>query len=157
MEIPEGMRVISSDRIEISLNRLFYSHEGGLNIPIKPFDIITVSEADRFYVLGGVRQASSFPLPSKDQVTILQAVAMAGGLTPTASKGGARIIRTKEDGSRFEIPIQLGQIIKGQSADMKLLANDIVYINDSTTKAAVRRGLETVLQTASGVTVYRGW
>jgi len=151
----EGLRLLSPDRAEINLDRLFYSRDESLNIPIKAYDIITVNQADKFYVMGGVIHANSFPFPARDQVTVLQAVALAGGLVATASKGNARIIRTKEDGSRTEIPIELGKIIKGRSKDLPLVANDILYINDSTTKAAFRRGMEAVISTASGVTVYR--
>lgn len=153
--IPEGLRLVTPEKVEIDADRLFFARNQDLNIPIKPHDIITISQADVFYVEGGVRQANSFHFPSRDRVTVLQAVAMAGGLLPTASKGKARIIRTQEDGSRTEIPLELGKIIKGQSADVPLIANDILYINDSTTKAAFRRGVEAVVQTASGVTIYR--
>jgi len=151
----EGLRLLSPDKAEINLDSLFYSRDESLNITIQPYDIITINQADKFYVMGGVRQANSFPFPPRDQVTVLQAVAMAGGLLATASRGNARIIRTKEDGSRTEIPIELGKIIKGQSADLPLVANDILYINDSTTKAALRRGLEAIVSTASGVAIYK--
>jgi polysaccharide export outer membrane protein len=153
--IPDGLRLVTPEKVEIDVDRLFFSRNQDLNIPIRPHDIITISQADVFYVEGGVRQASSFHFPSRDRVTVLQAVAMAGGLISTASRGGARIIRTQEDGSRTLIPIELGKIIKGQSADVPLIANDILYINDSTTKAALRRGVEAIVSTASGVTVYR--
>jgi len=153
--VPDGLRVVSPDKVEIDVDRLFFSRNEDLNITIRPYDIVTVSQADVFYVEGGVRQANSFHFQSRDRVTVLQAVAMAGGLVPTASRGRARIIRTREDGSRMEIPIELGKIIKGQSPDVTLVANDILYINDSTTKAAFRRGLEAVVATASGVTIYR--
>ncbi len=153
--VPDGMRLLSPEKVEIDVAPLFFSRRQDLNIPIKPYDIITVSQADVFYVAGGVRTANSFHFPAREQVTVLQAVAMAGGLVSTASKGTARIIRTREDGSRTEIPIELGKIIKGQSPDVQLVANDILYINDSTTKAAFRRGIEAVVSTASGVTIYR--
>jgi polysaccharide export outer membrane protein len=155
VNMAEGMRLVSPEKVEINLDRLFYSRDQNLNIAVKPFDIVTVSQADIIYVMGGVRQPSGFPLPSKNQITVLQAVAMAGGLTSTASRGTARLIRTKDDGARAEIPIELGKIIKGQLPDVQLVANDILYINDSTTKAALRRSIDAIVQTTSGVLIYR--
>jgi polysaccharide export outer membrane protein len=157
IDIPEGMRLVSAEKIEINLSRLLYSRAGDLNILIKPNDIIAVNQADVFYVMGGVKQAAGFTFTSKDQVTVLQAVAMAGGLTSTASKGVARLIRTKEDGARTEIPVELGKILNGKSPDVRLAANDILYINDSTSKAALRRSVDAIVSTTSGLLIYRGF
>ena len=153
--VPEGIRLLSPDKVAIDVDPLFYSRKEELNIPVQPYDIVTVSQADVFYVEGGVKNANTFHFPSREQVTVLQALAMAGGLTANASRGMARIIRTRDDGSRTEIPLQLGKIIKGQSGDVPLMANDILFINDSTTKAASRRGVEAVVSTISGVIIYR--
>jgi polysaccharide export outer membrane protein len=152
----EGMSLIASDKVEINLRRLLYSREDSLNIEIKPLDIISVSKADIVYVAGnGARRPGGFVLEDREKITVLQALAMAEGFSPNASKGNARIIRTKADGSREQIPINLNKVLKGNSPDLELVANDILFVPDSTQKAALKRALEATVATASGLLIWR--
>jgi polysaccharide export outer membrane protein len=48
----------------------------------------------RFTVLGQVQKAGSFEIPNEEEVTLLQAVAMAGGFTRLANPGKITITRT---------------------------------------------------------------
>ena len=61
------------------------------NVPILPGDTIIVRKADLVYVVGDVGRPSGFLMDS-GHLTVLQAIAMAGGTTRTANLGGARII-----------------------------------------------------------------
>ena len=151
----EGMSVLGVDRIEINLQRLLYSREEGLNIEIKPFDTISVSRADIVYVVGDVRRPGGFVLADRENLTVLQALALAEGLNGTASKRQARIIRRGSSGSRTEIPVNLIKILNGKSEDVELAANDILFVPASTGKAAAKRGAEVVLGTISGILIYR--
>ena len=151
----EGMSVLGVDRIEINLQRLLYSREEGLNIEIKPFDTISVSRADIVYVVGDVRRPGGFVLADRENLTVLQALALAEGLNGTASKRQARIIRRGSSGSRTEIPVNLIKILNGKSEDVELAANDILFVPSSTGKAAAKRGAEVVLGTISGILIYR--
>jgi len=151
----EGMSVLGVDRIEINLQRLLYSREEGLNIEIKPFDTISVSRADIGYVVGDVRRPGGFVLADRENLTVLQALALAEGLNGTASKRQARIIRRGSSGSRTEIPVNLIKILNGKSEDVELAANDILFVPSSTGKAAAKRGAEVVLGTISGILIYR--
>ena len=149
------MSVLGVDRIEINLQRLLYSREEGLNIEIKPFDTISVSRADIVYVVGDVRRPGGFVLADRENLTVLQALALAEGLNGTASKRQARIIRRGSSGSRTEIPVNLIKILNGKSEDVELAANDILFVPASTGKAAAKRGAEVVLGTISGILIYR--
>jgi polysaccharide export outer membrane protein len=150
----EGMGLVASDKVEINLQRLLYSREAALNIEIKPLDIISVSKADIVYVVGEVKRAGGFVLEDRERVTVLQALALAEGLTPTAAKRSARIIRTSQDGSRVEIPVNLSRVLKGKSPDVELAANDILFVPTSAGKAAARRGVEAAIATISGVIIW---
>jgi len=156
-ELPpaEGLQRLANDKIEINLQRLLYAQDEVLNIEIKPFDIISVARADIVYVVGGVKKPGGFVLEDRDKVTIIQALAMAEGFERTAAPKRSRIIRTAPDGSRTEIPVDISRILKQQSQDLELAANDILYVPDSMTKAALMRGAEAVLGTISGLLVYR--
>lgn len=155
LQLAEGMSVLGVDRIEINLQRLLYSREEGLNIEIKPFDTISVSRADIVYVVGDVRRPGGFVLADRENLTVLQALALAEGLNGTASKGQARIIRRGSGSSRTEIPLDLSKILNGKSKDVELAANDILFVPASTGKAAAKRSAEVVLSTVSGILIYR--
>ncbi len=156
LELVEGMRLVALDKVEINLRKLLYSHEDALNIEIKPLDTLSVSKADIVYVVGGVRKPGGFVLEDRENVTVLQALAMAEGLNGTAAKSSARIIRKSDDGSRIEIPLDLGKVLKGKSQDLVLAANDILFVPESTGKLAAKRGAEAAIGTISGVIVYSG-
>ena len=155
LQLVEGMELVALDKVEINLQRLLYSREAALNIEIKPLDIISVSKADVVYVVGEVRRPGGFVLEDRERITVLQALAMAEGLSGTAARGSARIIRRSQDGSRTEIPVNLSKVLKGKSQDVELAANDILFVPTSSGKAAVKRGAEAAIGTISGLLIYR--
>jgi hypothetical protein len=81
------------------------------------------------YVVGAVENPRGYALRKGEKFAIRQAVAIAGGLTETASKGSARIIR-REDGSRLQIPIDLNKALQGKSQGVELNCDDILFIPD---------------------------
>jgi polysaccharide export outer membrane protein len=151
----EGMRRVAPDKLEIDIRRLLYSHEDALNIEVKPRDIISVNKADIVYVTGnGAKRPGGYVLEDRDNVTIMQALAMAEGLSSNAAQADAHIIRTEPDGSKKMIPVNLKKILKGNSPDLLLADNDILFIPDSTQKAMLKGGAATVVSTLSLLFVY---
>jgi polysaccharide export outer membrane protein len=146
----DGMHVRGPDQIEIDLNRLLYTRDQSLNIEIRPLDIISVSKAEVVYVTGAVVKPGGFVLEDRPSMTVLQAVAMAQGLTFTAARKSARIIRTNQDGSRREVPINLSKIIGGKAQDTTLTANDILFVPDSKQKMVAQRAIDASVSTFSG-------
>ncbi|MBI4165295.1 MAG: polysaccharide biosynthesis/export family protein [Acidobacteria bacterium] len=155
LQVVEGMRLLADDKLEIEIRKLLYSQDAGLNIAIKPFDTISVSKADLIYVVGDVRKPAGIVMEDRDELTVLQALAMAEGLNRTASKNKAKIFRKSEDGGKIEIPIKLGDILKGKAPDTALAANDILFIPDSTGKIMAQRALDTTIATVSGIIIWR--
>jgi polysaccharide export outer membrane protein len=155
IHLVEGMHRVTSDKLEIDLNKLLYSRDDALNIEVKPLDIISVSKAEIVYVVGEVKKPGGFVLEDRERVTVLQALAMAEGVTGNAARSAARIIRNSADGSRIEIPLDLSKILKGRSLDPQLAANDILFVPTSTGKAAAKRGAEAAIGTISGILIYR--
>jgi polysaccharide biosynthesis/export protein len=151
----DGMQLVAQDKLEIDIRKLLYSNESSLNIAIEPRDIISVSKADVVYVTGrGVQKPGGFVLEDRDNVTVFQALAMAGGVGPNAKKHDAMIIRRQADGSRTEIPVDLDKVLKGKAPDLTLAANDILFVPDSAQKAALKRGTEVIMGTISGLLIY---
>jgi polysaccharide export outer membrane protein len=146
----DGMHVRGPDQIEIDLNRLLYTKDEALNIEMKPLDIISVSKAEVVYVTGAVKRPGGFVLEDRPTMTVLQAVAMAEGLTPTSAKKSARILRTNQDGSKTDVPINLSKILSGEAEDTTLAANDILFVPDSKKKIVGVKATDAAIYTLSG-------
>lgn len=123
----------------------------GSNIPVYAGDTIIVRKADVVYVVGDVGRPSGFLMDS-EHLTVLQAIALAGGLTRTANLGGARIIR-KGPAGMTETPVQLKKILRAQAPDMPMQANDILFVPTSAAKALAGRTLEAAMQAATAVSI----
>lgn len=156
LEPVPGMRQIAPDEEEIDLQQLLYFHNNALNVPIQPFDTINVAKAGIVYVTGEVHRPGAFTLEDKDNVTILQALAMAEGLTGNAAKRAGRIIHQNRDGTLTETPVDLGKIQDGKAQDVQLAANDVLYVPNSKAKYAGKRTAESVIATLTGLIVFRG-
>jgi len=79
---------------------------------------------------------------------------LAHGTNPTASLGSAKLIRKNERGPH-EVPIPLNTILAAKSPDIELHADDVVFVPNSLAKSATRRGLEAILEAATGIAIYR--
>jgi polysaccharide biosynthesis/export protein len=123
------------------------------NIEIFPGDTILVSKAGIVYVVGDVKKPGGFVMDQNVRLTVFQAIALAEGTNTTASLNSAKLVRRGPSGVQ-EIPLQLSKVFALKAPDVQLEADDIVYVPTSTGKRAARRGLETILQTVSGVLIY---
>lgn len=98
------------------------------------------------FVLGEVKHPGSFPVTGTEPLTVLRALALGEGLTPTAAKGNARIIRHDAAGRRSEIPLDLGKVMNGKAADVQLQPNDILLVPSSSGKAVAQGMLNAVIR-----------
>jgi polysaccharide export outer membrane protein len=146
----DGMHIRGPHQIEIDLNRLLYTRDEALNVEMKPLDIISVSKAEVVYVTGAVKRPGGFVLEDRPTMTVLQAIAMAEGFTSTAGKKSARILRTNQDGSKTQVPINLSKVMGGKAEDTTLAANDILFVPDSKHKIVSQRATDAAVATFSG-------
>lgn len=126
---------------------------GQSNVAVYPGDTVVVSKAGIVYVVGDVKQPSGFVMENA-HLTVLQAIAMAQGANPTASLSHAKLIRKTTEGAPQEIPIALNKIMSAKAPDLPLQADDIVFVPNSAAKSVARRGLEAIVQAASGLAIY---
>jgi len=124
------------------------------NVEILPGDTVAVALAGIVYVVGDVKSPSGVVMPNGSKMTVVKAIAMAGGANPSAALNGGKIIRRTPPGPPQEIPIQLKQILSAKAADPKLQPEDIVFVPTSAAKSAAKRGLEAIVQAAVGVAIY---
>src|SRR6202162_5899374 len=144
------------ETVQVSLKSLLTSGDPHANARVRPGDIVKVTRAGIVYVVGEVRKPGGFLLRTNENISLLQALALAEGLTRTSAKNQARIIRTNPDtGQRQELPIRLGEVLAGRAPDPLLLGRDIVFIPNSAAKSALLRGLEAGLSTVTGLAIYR--
>jgi polysaccharide export outer membrane protein len=140
----------------VNLKNLLESADPAINVPVHPGDIVRVARAGIVYVVGEVQKPGGFVLTNNENISVLQALALAQGLTRTSAKSQARIIRTDPGtGKRTEIPMDLGKILASKAPDPTLQPKDIVFVPNSSAKSALYRGTETVLYSAGEAAVYR--
>jgi polysaccharide export outer membrane protein len=147
---------VSAEAVEINLKDLLESGDPSFNVPVFPGDIVKVNRAGIVYVVGEVQKPGGFVLKSNENISVLQALALAEGLTRTSAKSHARIIRTEESsGQRTEIPIDLGKILAGKSEDPMLQPKDIVFVPNSAARSALYRSAEAAISIVTGVVIWR--
>ena len=121
------------------------------NVDVFPGDTVIVRKADVVYVVGDVSRPSGFLMESGN-LTVLQAVALAGGTSRTAKLSGARIIRKGPTGMT-ETPVHLKQMLEAKAPDMPMEADDILFVPSSAGKVVAGRTLEAALQAATAVSI----
>src|SRR5208282_2845251 len=121
------------------------------NIRVFPADTIVVRKADIVYVVGDVGRPSGL-LMNASGLTVLQAVALAGGTTRTAKLSGVKILRKGPEGM-IETPVPLKKIMQAKAPDLSLQADDILIVPSSAGKILAGRTLEAAIQAATLVSV----
>src|SRR5262249_51133635 len=104
---------------------------------------------------GEVKRPGGFILKNDERMTVLKAIALAEGLTPTSAKGSARIIRSSPSDRQREVPLNLGKILAGKAPDPVLNAADIVFVPNSTGKSAAYKGSEAAISAVTSLLVFR--
>ena len=126
------------------------------NVIIKPNDVISVPRAEMVYVIGAVGRSGGFVLREQESISVLQALALAGGVDGTAAVRKARILRPAPGGGeRLELPVDLRRIMESDSEDVALQPEDILFVPNSSGKTAARRAADAVIRVATGVVIFR--
>ena len=121
------------------------------NVDVFPGDMIIVSRAGIIYVVGDVGHPSGF-LIEDNSLSVLKALALAGGSTRTSALNKTRILRQTPNGVQ-EIPINLKKVLYAKAPDMALVKGDILFIPGSSAKAAAYRTADAAvsLSTSLGI------
>jgi polysaccharide biosynthesis/export protein len=124
-------------RAEVNVQELLADNDPAVNIEIKPHDIISVSEGNNrmVYVVGDVQRAGAFNLGSRATVSVLSALAQAGGLGHTARPERAIILRaTARDNTDQRFAVNLRLVLMGRAEDVALRPGDILVVPTSSRK-----------------------
>lgn len=103
------------------------------DVELEPGDLVIVgglSEVSSFVVvLGQVKSPGKYPY--KKGMTVVQAVASAGGLADAAAPNGTRVIRM-EEGRKRVIQVPLASILRGErNRDVTLKEDDTIVVPES--------------------------
>jgi polysaccharide export outer membrane protein len=105
---------------DIDLSQMFVSGNIEANMGLQPGDTIYVHRAPMVYVYGEVQKAGAYRL--EPHMTVMQAIAMGGGLTPRGTQRGLKIHRRSADGHVQQINARLTDEVK---------VDDVVYVDES--------------------------
>lgn len=137
--------------VTVALSRNLEDHPES-NIPVYAGDTIMVRRADVIYVVGEVTHPSGFLMDNSGRLSVLQAIALAGGTTSAAKLSGARIIRKGPSGVS-EISVPLKKVLEAKTNDVPLEAEDILFVPTSARKLVSGRTAEAALQMATAASI----
>ncbi|MCI0412392.1 polysaccharide biosynthesis/export family protein [bacterium] len=122
-----------SPKIEINLRDLMINGNQELNIPIYPGDVVNVPVEMKItiYVFGAVRNPGAVQLSSATPITLMSAIAAAGGPSESAKQSDIRIKRKNSVGAENVIKANLKDILKGKVEDILLFEGDVVTVPES--------------------------
>ena len=142
---------------EINLDSIMRGDHPEYNTTVFPNDVVSVRRAEMVYVVGEVSRSGGFVLNEKKSISVLQALSLAGGINATAAPGKSKIIRgaNQPPEKREEIAVDLKRILGGKQEDLALYPDDILFVPDSSAKKIATRSAEAILQTITGVVIFR--
>ena len=153
---------VSTDSVEegihISLKELLDSSDPSANLMVYPGDTVKVSRAGIVYVVGQVHKPGGFLLKTNENISVLQAIALAEGLAPNAKGSEARIFQPASTGTPKETPINLDKILAGKAPAVFLKPNDVLFVPNSAGKEALHvleQSTAGIVGAIGGAAIYR--
>jgi polysaccharide export outer membrane protein len=121
------------------------------DVEVEPGDTIIVSRAGIVYVVGDVNHPSGF-LIEDNSLSVLKALALAGGGTRTSALNKTRILRKTPSGIQ-EIPVNLKKVLYAKAPDMAMVKGDVLFIPGSAGKAAAYRTADAAMSLSTALAV----
>jgi polysaccharide biosynthesis/export protein len=121
-----------ADQITIDLDELLVKANPDANIAIVASDVINVPAVMEVTVfcLGEVAKPGAVSFRSTDRITLLTAIARAGGLTDRASR--KVLVKRRDEGGRdVEMQVDYKRVVAGRDPDMELQGGDVVLVRES--------------------------
>lgn len=145
------LRRHQSEPIRLDLPRNLADDLSG-NIEIQPGDTINVPKAPIIFVVGDVSRPSGL-LIDNGQLTVLQALALAGGANRTAKLSDSRIIHKGSNGLT-QTRVEIKKMLEAKAPDIPLQEDDILFIPVNGKKIAATRAIDTAVSAALAISIY---
>jgi len=124
---PDGKQT----RIAVKLEDMMSGGNQDLNIQLRPKDVvmIPIDQTLTVFVYGEVKSPGAITYLSSKRITLVQAIAQAGGTTEWAKKTKILIKRTdKRTGQEVRFNVNLKNMINGKINDLVLEQGDVVIV-----------------------------
>lgn len=140
---------------QVNVKSLLNAQDPQYNIPVRPYDVISIPRAETVYLVGQVGKVGPLPLSENQTISVLQAISASGGLLPAAAPRNAKILRPILGGPRrAELDVDIKKILEGKANDIPLLPGDILLVPASTGYRAGVRAIEAALQVGTMALTY---
>ena len=124
-------------------------------VMVNPGDTIVVPRAGIVYILGDVNRPGGYVMSNnQSQLSLLEGLALAGGVSHSAKQGHAHLIRKRSDGTYLDMELSVGDIQKGKKQDMMLVSGDVVYLPFSYGRNIATNGASGIVASAAGASIY---
>ncbi len=114
----------------VNIDELVKNGNMSFNYVIKGGDIVFIPESGKCFIDGAIRNPGIYPL--RNNMTITEAIAQAGGLAGYADDDGIKLIRFTGRGQKREIvSLSYGDLQAGVGDSLLLKDQDIIYAESS--------------------------
>src|SRR6202140_584012 len=138
------------DKVDLQLSSNL-AEDGKSNVDVFPGDTIIISRAGIVYVVGDVNRPSGFMIEDTN-LSVLKALALAGGSTRTSALTKTKILRQTPNGVQ-EIPVNLKKVLYNKAPDAAMVKGDVLFIPGSSAKAAAYRSGEAAMSVSTTLAV----
>jgi polysaccharide export outer membrane protein len=115
--------VIQLDRVNRSTGEIY------LNMPARPGDVVMVPGGGEVLIQGWVERPGAYKISSV--LTVLGAIAAAGGTSFPADTSSVELIRTNKQGDKSKLVANLEAIRNGAQRDLPLREGDVIDVVSS--------------------------
>ncbi len=106
-------------RTAIDVPQMYRSGDMSSDLRLQNGDVVYVKRAAQFYLYGQVQKAGAYRL--QPQMTVMQAIAVGGGLTPRGTLRGLEVERRSPDGQVSKLRVQPSDMVR---------ADDVVMVRE---------------------------
>lgn len=125
------------------------------DVQIFPGDSIIVPRAGIVYVIGNVTRSGGYVLDGRNQLTVEQALALAGGSSRAPNLRHVQLVRTLDDGRKEMITLPVDRIIKGRAPDLAMKDGDILYVPTSNMKLVSLQAINDMVSLGTSFVLFR--
>lgn len=125
-----GEKPAEPETLAADLERLTKEMDLVQNLAVLPGDVVHVPPAEPkvFYVLGYVSRQGMFPFPKNASLGVMDAIAIAGGITPRARPEYTYLVRETPAGRRY-YHVDLHSVAYGSRPDIPIRPNDRIIVS----------------------------
>ena len=123
-----------TETMVIDLRRLMSGQDPQSNLMIRNGDVVYVPNAGTAYVLGAVKKPGVIVV--KENLTVSQAIALAGDVDPMTANYDIAIMRFDDQGKPVVINANLSKIVARKEPDVPIKDSDVVVAKENPVKKA---------------------